>query len=89
MAARQPKKITVVSSYQAPTWVPSEANRQPWWFAIAATRDEDMVQRLAQAIGRDWHELLGAMRGLEEHTFIVFDRSPFHPMIVTKPRKIA
>lgn len=88
VSARQPKRITVVSSFQAPAWVPSEAVRQPIWFAVSATRDEAVVRRLSEVMGRPFAELLGAMRGLEEHCFILVDRNPRSALMVTQPKKI-
>jgi hypothetical protein len=89
VSARQPKRISVASSFQAPSWVPLEAVRQPYWIGTSVTRDEQMVQRLAEAIGRDYHEVLGAMRGMDEHWFLVVDRNPHSPLVFTKPRKLA
>ena len=88
VSARQPKRITVATSFQAPSWVITEAVRQPVWFGVSQTRDEAVVQRLAEVMGKDWHELLGAMRGLDPHCFLVVNRDPYAPMIVTKPRKL-
>lgn len=89
VTARQPKRISVVGSFQAPSWVPTEATRQPTWFVTGYTRDRDVVERLAAVMGRDYHEVQGAMYGLEQHMFMVVDRDPDSPIILTKPRYIA
>ncbi len=89
VSARQPKRMSVCSSFQAPSWVPQEAVRQPYWFGASVTRDEAMVQRLAEAIGRDYHEILGAFRAMDEHRFMVVDRNPHSPLVFTKPKKMA
>jgi hypothetical protein len=88
VSARQPKRITIASSFQAPSWVPTEAVRQPVWFGTSATRDEAMIRRLAEVMGKDYHELVGAMRGLEDHEFLIVNRNPHTPLIVTKPEKL-
>lgn len=89
VSARQPKRITIASSFQAPSWVITEAVRQPVWFAVSQTRDEAVVDRLAEVMGKDKHELMGAMRGLDPHCFLVVNRNPYDPILVTKPAFIA
>ena len=86
VSARQPKRMSICSSFQAPSWVPLEAVRQPFWFGCSVTRDEAMVQRLAEAVGRDYHEIIGAMRAMDEHRFLVVDRNPHSPLVFTKPK---
>lgn len=88
VSARQPKKMTICSSFQSLSWVPTEARRQPVWLGASATRDEDLIETMAKAMGRDFHEILGAMRGLDPHTFILVNRNPYDPIVVTKPRKL-
>lgn len=89
VSARQPKNISVVSSFQAPSWVPTEAIRQPHWIMAGATRDVDTVRRIAEVMGRDFHEIKGAMAGLNPYCFLVVKRSVHEPIRVTKARKVA
>lgn len=84
------KKITFVSSFQGPAWVPSEAMRQPVWCAVSYTRDRDVVARLSEVMGRSRAEMQGAIDALgeEEFTWLIVGRNPREPLRVTRPPKV-
>lgn len=83
------KKLSVVSSYQQPSNVPRTASNQATWVAVAYTRDRDVVDRVAEMLGRPKPEIRGALNGLDEYSWVVVGRNPRMPIIVTRPRQIA
>jgi hypothetical protein len=85
LVAARSKGVTFVSSFQGPSWVPSEAMRQPYWAATSYTRDTDTVGRLAEVMGRSKAEMRGVIRGLDEHVWIVIGRNPREPIRLTRP----
>lgn len=83
LVAARSKHITVVTSYQAPAWVPSAASRQATWIVLWPTRDVDVVKKLANVVGRDWRMVWSAMRALPPFHVLVIGRNPHAPMVVT------
>ena len=79
------RKVTFVSSFQAPSWVPSEAIRQPYWVAVSYTRDTAVVDRLAEVMGRSKAEMRGAIGELDEHVWMIVGRNPREPLRLTRP----
>jgi hypothetical protein len=77
--------ISFVSSYQQPTWVTPMAGKQATWVAVSYTRDTDVVNRLAEILGRPKAEIRGAVKGLERYSWIVVGRDPREPLRVTIP----
>lgn len=81
--------ISFVSSYQAPTWVTPMAGKQATWVAVSYTRDTDVVNRLAEILGRPKAEIRGAIKGLERYSWIIVGRDPREPLRVTIPEYVA
>ena len=81
--------ISFVSSYQQPTWVTPMAGKQATWVAVSYTRDTDVVNRLAEILGRPKAEIRGAVKGLERYSWIVVGRDPREPLRVTMPDYVA
>ena len=81
--------VSMVSSFQAPTWVTPMAGKQSTWVAISYTRDTDVVNRLAEILGRPKAEIRGAVQALEEYSWIVVGRNPREPLRVTIPDYVA
>ena len=77
--------ISLVSSFQSPSWVTPQAGKQSTWVAVSYTRDTDVVNRLAEILGRPKPEIRGAIRGLERFTWILVGRDPHEPLRVTAP----
>ncbi len=77
--------ISLVSSFQSPTWVTPQAGKQSTWVAISYTRDTDVVNRLAEIVGRPKPEIRGAVTGLERYSWILVGRNPREPLRVTIP----
>lgn len=89
LVAARSKGVTFVSSFQSPSWVPSEAVRQPRWIAVSYTRDTDTVNRLAEVLGRPKPEIRGAVKELPAYHWLIVGRNPREPMIITKPDYVA
>lgn len=84
LIAARDKGISVVTSYQAPAWVPTAASRQATWIVLWPTRDLNVVKALAEIIGRDWRMLQEAVWALPEHHVLISSRNVHAPLIVTK-----
>lgn len=89
LIAARDKALSFVSSYQAPSWVTPHAAKMSTWCAVAYTRDTDVVNRLAEILGRPKAEIRGAIAGLDPFTWIVVGRNPREPIRVTLPDEIA
>lgn len=85
LIAARDKALSFVSSYQAPAWVTPHASRMSTWVAVSYTRDVDVVNRLAEILGRPKAEIRGCVDGLDEYTWIVCGRNPREPLRVTLP----
>ena len=79
---------TLISSFQAPSWVPPEALRQPTWIVASHTRDRDVIDRTAEIAGRPKEELRGWMEEIDPFHWIVVPRNPRAPVWVTHPPKL-
>jgi hypothetical protein len=84
------KKTSVVTLFQAPRWVPKAASDQATWVAIGLTLDTDVVNRVAEILGRPKEEIRGAIKGLGEREFswLVAHQNPRMPLVVTIPEEI-
>lgn len=87
LIAARDKGISVVTSYQAPAWVPTAASRQATWLALWPTGDVDVVKRLANAVGRNWRILWSAMEALPDFHVLVVHKRPRTPLVVTSAPK--
>jgi energy-coupling factor transporter ATP-binding protein EcfA2 len=90
IAARN-KGVSILTSFQAPRWVPRAASDQSEWLFVFPSRDRDVVDRLAEMAGRPREEVQGAIRGLgakSDHMVLVVGTDPFAPMIVTRAPKV-
>jgi hypothetical protein len=88
LIAARDKKLSFVSSYQAPSWVTPHAAKMSTWVAVSYTRDSDVQNRIAEICGRPKAEIRGYMDELEEFTWMVVGRNPREPVRVTLPPEI-
>ena len=88
LIAARDRGISFVGSFQAPTWVTPQAGKQSTWVAVSYTRDTDVVNRLAEILGRPKAEIRGAIKGLERYSWIVVGRDPREPLRVTIPEYV-
>lgn len=88
LIAARSKRVSVVTSYQAPAWVPTAASRQATWIALWPTRNLTVVKTLAEIVGRDWRMLWDVMRQVPPFHVLVIGPRPHDPMVITKaPRR--
>jgi hypothetical protein len=82
IAARR-DKTSVVTSFQAPAWVPKAATRQATQsICLWPTRDRVMVKNVAEAAGRPWHEIADAVDQLPRFHVLVIPTMDTHGQIV-------
>ena len=79
-----------MTDFQRPALIPREAGDQASWMAVAYTRDEDVVGRVAEMMGRSRSELRGAITaiGSTPFTWLIVSRDPRAPILLTKPRRV-
>lgn len=80
---------SVLTSFQAPHWVPRAAVRQASFVAFWGTHDRGSIKSVAEAMGRDWRELEGAVDELPQFYLLVIPKQIREPMILTNPPKVA
>lgn len=87
IAARK-NRTSVMTSFQAPAWVPKASTRQAAFIALWPTRDRDMIRNVATAAGRPWRELEAAVDVLPQYFVIIIPSNIHSPMIVVHPPKV-
>jgi len=81
------KKVSVVTAYQAPSWVPTASTRQARWIVMWPTRDEDCIKAVAQKAGRDKTQMIRVVKQLPPyHALVIPPRSSVPMIITTAPR---
>lgn len=90
LIAARDRGVSVVTLFQAPRWVPRAAVDQCGWVLVGLTRDHDVVDRLAEILGRSRAEIHGAIDGLasRDYSWLVARNNPRAPLIVTRPHRI-
>jgi len=90
LIAARDRGVSVVSSFQQPAWVPRTASNQATHLFIWHTRDTDVVNRLAEMMGRPKQEVRQIMAGLASTPFgvLVTSADPSAPMLVTRPPRL-
>lgn len=87
LIAARDRRVSMVTSFQRPANVPRAAADQATWLAVWFTRDVDVVNRLAEMVGRPKAEIRGAVGGLEKFSVLLFSRNPTDPIRVIRPPK--
>lgn len=87
LIAARDKKISVVTAYQAPSWVPTAAHRQASYLVLWPTRSADVVKKFGEVVGRDWRQLFQLMRNMPKWHCLVATPDPFAPLIITSAPK--
>lgn len=88
LIAARDKKVSLVTSYQAPSWVPPSASRQASWVAMWRTMDKVVVDRMSEILGRDRMVIRQAVQQLGDHDVLFGGRRLSDPLIVTCPPPI-
>lgn len=87
LIAARDRGVSMVTSFQRPANVPRSASDQASWLAVWYTRDTDVVNRLAEMVGRPKAEIRGAVAGLEKYAVLLFSRNPSEPIRLLRPPK--
>jgi hypothetical protein len=82
------KLVSMVTAYQAPSWVPTAASRQAKWLALWGTRDEDVIKSVAAKAGRPKAEMKGILHELPDYHVAIIPQSPRDPIVITNPPKL-
>lgn len=82
VAARR-KGTSVVTSFQAMSWVPKAATRQASFVVMWPTRDEDMIKAVARTMGRRWQDIVAAVHELPEFHVLVIPKKINAPIVIT------
>lgn len=83
LIAARTKGTSVITSFQAPAWVPKASTRQTRFVVMFPTRDKNMIKVVAETMGRPWDELAEAVRELPDYHCLVIPKKPRAPMVVT------
>lgn len=89
LVAARTRGCSIVTCFQAPSWVPTASTRQADWIILYPTRDVTVIKSLAEKVGRDWHELQEILHHLPDHHILVCGLNPRDPMVLTKPEKVS
>lgn len=81
-------RTSVVTSFQAPAWVPRAATRQASGVVIFPTRDRAMIKSVAESMGRPWAELEAAIDVLPQYHAMHIPKSVHAPVILIHPPKV-
>lgn len=88
LVAARAKGTSVVTSFQAPAWVPKAATRQAWGAVIFSTRDRAMIRNVAESMGRDWQILAAIVDELPQFFALFIPKSIHAPMILVHPPRV-
>lgn len=83
------KKVSVVTAFQAPSWVPTASTRQARWIVMWPTRDEDCIKAVAQKAGREKLQVMEVVKRLPSYHALVIPPRASDPMIITKAPKVS
>lgn len=81
-------KVSVVTAFQAPAWVPKASTRQAAIIVCWKTRDVDMVKNVARAAGRDWRVIAEILDELPKYHVLVIPDDLRAPMMITSAPKV-
>lgn len=88
LIAARDKGISLVSSYQAPRWVPPSASQQASWVVMWRTMDAAVIDRMAEILGRDKMIIRKAVVELGDYDILVGGRKLRDPLVITCPPPI-
>lgn len=80
--------LSVLTSFQAPSWVPKVATRQATIVCVWPTQDEDMIKNAARAAGRPWRRVKAILEETEQYNVLVIPDDIKAPMMIVKPPKV-
>jgi hypothetical protein len=81
-------RTSVMTSFQAPAWVPKASTRQAAFVAVWPTRDINMIKNVAEAAGRPWQQLKDAVYELPQYYVLIIPSNVHAPMVLVHPPKV-
>lgn len=88
LIAARSRGTSVVTAFQAPSWVPKAGTRQATFTVVWPTRSRDMIKVIAEAMGRSWHDLAEAVDELPPYHVLVIPKRIRAPMVLTHAPKL-
>jgi hypothetical protein len=88
LIAARSRGTSVVTSFQAPAWVPKAATRQATFCVMFPNHAQDMVKVVAESMGRTWQEIVAAAKALPSYHVLVIPKRARAPMVITKAPKL-
>lgn len=85
LVSARSKGTSVVTSYQAPAWVPKAALRQASFVMLTGNRDPNMIKTIAEAMGREWKDLYIMVQNLPRWHVLVIPKSLHSPILLIHP----
>ena len=89
LIAARSRRTSVLTSFQAPSWVPKAGTRQATFTVMWPTRDRVMIKTVAEAMGRPWHELAEAVDQLPSYHVLVIPKKIRAPMVLAHAPKLS
>jgi len=87
LIAAADRGVTIITGYQAPSWVPTAASRQARWLVLYPTRDEDVIKNVAAKAGRPWRDMKQALHVLPDYHVLIAGTNPRVPLVITHAPK--
>lgn len=87
IAARK-NRTSVMTSFQAPAWVPKASTRQASFVAMWPTRDVNMIKAVAESMGRPWRQLMDAVHVLPQYYVLIIPSNIHAPIVIVHPPKV-
>lgn len=88
LIAARDRGTSVLTSFQAPAWVPKASTRQATWLALWRTRDTNVIKACAEFLGRPWREVEQVIQYTPSHHAVIAGPDPFAPLILTHPSRL-
>lgn len=82
-------RTSVVTSFQAPAWVPKASTRQAGFIVMWPTRDINMIKNVAEAAGRPWRQLAEAVYAVPKYHALVIPSDVHAPIVLVHPPKVS
>lgn len=82
-------RTSVMTSFQAPAWVPKASTRQSSFIAMWPTRDINMIKNVAEAAGRPWRQLAEAVYALPKYHVLIIPSDVHAPLVLVHPPKVS
>jgi predicted NUDIX family NTP pyrophosphohydrolase len=88
LVSARSRGTSVVTSFQAPAWVPKAATRQATFCVLWPTRDRNMIKAVAESMGRTWQDVVAAVDELPPFHTLTIPKRVHAPMVITVAPKL-